>query len=859
MLSKSRRRPAALRVPPQVGSLEPRRLFATVDLASQETVTTAIPNVLSTDTAMQSIPIASHITDPNVPGTLATFETSKGNILVALTDQATPLTVANFLSYVNSGAYDDTIFHRSAFFDGTNQLGTGGSAADPANIIQGGGYTLTDGALTHITTNAAVADEFSTETFGDVEGTLALANTGSADTGTSEFFFNNTDNTSLFDTTLSYTDFGHVLGGMDVVTAISSLPTTAIGNTSDFPDVPIQGLTAAQIANDATIGSSNLVYLYGVVAQAGNTYTVTSSDPSLVNPSIANGDVTFKYATAATGTAEVTVTATNAYDGTTASDTFAVTVAPTSSTTTGPVAAADTAANVVTGVATPVNPLVNDTDATAALDPATLTVVTQPAHGTATVDGATGNIVYTATAGFTGTDTLTYAVSDADGYASAATTVTLDVVATPLSIGIGAGQKLTSIAFTQPDGVKGHLGLSGGSAVVTFTAGNVTSAVHAGVETVTGATIANVVVTNGKAAAPSLTIGSTGKGTATLGGLTDAGGLSALDAPTTTLTGALSVAGLKRLTLAAASHATAVIGATEGATVVSLPTATDTSLAAGVVTSLTSRNWVVDDGGSYQLYVSSIGKLTVTGAFADTLAVTSTTGYAITSANVNKPSAAWEVEGEVRQTTVTAPTATWAMTDDSLLQNLTVRGDLLGTVTAAGITDMTVTGNMTGATVSTDSLFNAADVQLVHLSVAGTMTDSTVSTAGNLGTVTAESMTGSHVYAGYTTATGLPTTADDLSAEATIQNVTLRAPKATFANSDIAAYVVDHVTLGHVTASNGGTAFGVSAHTLSALSATLDPGGSLVLGKAQTKSATVLAAYLTGKKIALSDFAIDLY
>jgi peptidyl-prolyl cis-trans isomerase A (cyclophilin A) len=871
--------------------LEPRLMFA-VDpstLASQETVLSAIPNVLAevSSPASQSVTLSTYIQDPNVPGTIATIQTSKGNIVVALTDEATPISVANFLSYVNSGAYDSTVYHRTVNFAQTTAAQeanpdageVGGSMAHPADVVQGGGYTVVGSGLVHIATSAPILnDETGTGALSNVAGTIAFGNTGAANSATSEFFFNNTDNSSSFDG--RYTVFGHVLSGMNVISTIAELPTsdqisaTISGQTSKLPDVPIAGLTAAQIADNVPIGTSNLVYTYGITASPGTTYTATSSDPSLVVPTVKDGVLSFTYGASKTGTAIISVTATNNYDGTTANTSFAVTVPPATSTTTGPVAAAADALTAVaastdsTGktVTTPANlyPLANDTDATAALNPTTLYVVTAPTHGTATI-GSTGQIVYTATTpGYTGSDTFTYAVSDADGYASAATTVTVNVIAAPESITIGTGSKVKSLAFTQPDGTKGRLSLSGGSAVVTFSAGAVTTSTAGGVETVTGAgaTISDVVVTNNKNANPVVTISTIGKGTVTLGGLSDSAGLGQLIAPTTDLTGALAVSGLQRLVLGAADEASIAISG-NGSTVATIGTATNSSLSAGSLTSLTSKAWVVNDGGSHVVSADVIGTLTVPGGFADDLEVTSTSGYGLTTATVGTASGEWLVGGAIRKATLTKPTSGWSLQDDSVIQNLTIAGDLASDVTAAIIEDMTVTGAMDKAVLQTDALFNSATVQLVKLSVAGAITDSTIATVGNIGKITAKSMTASQIYAGANSTIigddALPTSASDLSYEATITSVTLTAGKGTFASSEIAAYTINGVSLGTVTASNGGTGFGLSAHVLASVRATLDPGGSLVLTKAQTKSAAVLSAYLTKQKKSLSDFVIDLY
>lgn len=108
----------------------------------------------------------------------------------------------------------------------------------------------------------------------------------------------------------------------------------------------------------------------------------------------------------------------------------------TANTPAGPVAVAD-AFSVNSGAATPLNVLANDTDGSgAALNANSVTIVSAPGHGSAVVDsaGGTGTITYTSTVGYTGNDTLTYTVTDANGVTSTPGTVTLTVGTTSTGI-----------------------------------------------------------------------------------------------------------------------------------------------------------------------------------------------------------------------------------------------------------------------------------------------------------------------------------------------------------------------------------------------------------------------------------------
>jgi cyclophilin family peptidyl-prolyl cis-trans isomerase len=160
-----------------------------------------------------------------------------GDIVLELYTDKAPITVANFISYVNSGFYNGLIFHRvvSSF------------------MIQGGGY---DPNLVQKTTGLlpAIINESRTG-LSNLRGTVAMARTTLADSATSQFFINDVNNTFLdygypaydnysgrYYTQVGYTAFGKVIAGMSVVDAISILPTSTQNGMSNVPvnDVIIQ-------------------------------------------------------------------------------------------------------------------------------------------------------------------------------------------------------------------------------------------------------------------------------------------------------------------------------------------------------------------------------------------------------------------------------------------------------------------------------------------------------------------------------------------------------------------------------------------------------------------------------------------
>lgn len=156
--------------------------------------------------------------------TIVEMNTSEGVIDIQLYDETAPLTVANFLSYVNSGAYTNSFIHRSL----------------PGFVIQGGGYswdTVNNNGYFSVQTHAPVVNEFGAS---NLRGTIAMAKVaGDPNSATSQWFFNLADNSANLDSQNGgFTVFGQVIGnGMQVVDAIAALPRVNAGG--DFGNLPL--------------------------------------------------------------------------------------------------------------------------------------------------------------------------------------------------------------------------------------------------------------------------------------------------------------------------------------------------------------------------------------------------------------------------------------------------------------------------------------------------------------------------------------------------------------------------------------------------------------------------------------------
>lgn len=161
------------------------------------------------------------------------IETNYGKITVELDDQKAPLSVANFLSYVDSGHYNDTIFHRVI----------------KNFMIQGGNFSA---EMAPKKTAAPIKNE-ADNGLRNLRGTIAMARTGVIDSATSQFFINLKDNEFLDhrDTSIrgyGYAVFGKVTQGMEVVDKIGTSPTHTFRNFSDVPVEPVVILNITRVA-----------------------------------------------------------------------------------------------------------------------------------------------------------------------------------------------------------------------------------------------------------------------------------------------------------------------------------------------------------------------------------------------------------------------------------------------------------------------------------------------------------------------------------------------------------------------------------------------------------------------------------
>jgi cyclophilin family peptidyl-prolyl cis-trans isomerase len=269
---------------------------------------------------VSTIDLRNYFALPNVPGQIAQIDTVRGKFNVELLAADAPKTVANFLNYVNKGAYTRTFFHRSA------KLGDG-----TPFVIQAGGFALPEGSssIGPIAADAPVVNEFKVS---NSRGTLAMAKTAAGpNTATNQWFVNLADNRANLDNQNGgFTVFARVIGtGMTVSDNIAALP---VFNATDpqlpgshpaFDQLP---LTTNALNADTLVLVRSIKVIPVYPAAPGDTavlaFSVASSEPAIVGATISGSFLVLNPGSG--GRATLTVRATDV-NGNAAESVFVVT------------------------------------------------------------------------------------------------------------------------------------------------------------------------------------------------------------------------------------------------------------------------------------------------------------------------------------------------------------------------------------------------------------------------------------------------------------------------------------------------------------------------------------------------------
>jgi len=155
--------------------------------------------------------------------------TSLGEIELELEAEKAPISVENFIGYVESGFYDGTVFHRVI----------------PGFMVQGGGFGE---GLNQKPTEAPIKNE-ADNGLHNVRGTVAMARTQNVNSATSQFFINHRDNDFLDHGSrdFGYAVFAKVVRGMDVVDQIAQVPTGNRAMMQNVPLTPVKIITAKKL------------------------------------------------------------------------------------------------------------------------------------------------------------------------------------------------------------------------------------------------------------------------------------------------------------------------------------------------------------------------------------------------------------------------------------------------------------------------------------------------------------------------------------------------------------------------------------------------------------------------------------
>ena len=190
--------------------------------------------------------------------------TPLGEIRVELYEDK-PVTVANFLAYINAGRYGNSFAHRLA----------------PGFVLQGGGFTLQGNSVTSVPSFGPIVNEYGVgQTRGNILGTIAMAKLGGdPNSATSQWFFNLADNSGNLDAQNGgFTVFGHVVAGLDVLTLFNTtFNQSATGGRGVYNASALLGSTFnAMPLLQGSLAASNLIYTQWSVLSATAYWTGTT-------------------------------------------------------------------------------------------------------------------------------------------------------------------------------------------------------------------------------------------------------------------------------------------------------------------------------------------------------------------------------------------------------------------------------------------------------------------------------------------------------------------------------------------------------------------------------------------------------
>lgn len=293
-----------------------RSFTQTIVRTAAPTVAAALVPVSLTAGSSTTLDLADNFDDADISNSLVRLNTSLGPVNIELLDQQAPQTVANFLNYIEDGKYSDSIFHRSAKLSGGAPF-----------VLQGGGFSFetNPSALAAIPTDPAVQNEPDVVNRSNLRGTVAMAKQGGIpNSATNQFFFNLGNNAAILDgQNGGFTVFARVASPADqaIVDQLAAIATqnqssaAALPSTQQgvFGEIPLRNYTGSSFPTDTTAANYALITAATIVRRTEElTWSVTSnSNPTLVTPSIADNRLTIQAVAGQSGSAILTVRATD--------------------------------------------------------------------------------------------------------------------------------------------------------------------------------------------------------------------------------------------------------------------------------------------------------------------------------------------------------------------------------------------------------------------------------------------------------------------------------------------------------------------------------------------------------------------
>jgi hypothetical protein len=604
------------------------------------------------------------------------------------------------------------------------------------------------------------------------------------------------------------------------ITAPSVFPTGPIAIDDSFNGVPGQPSIVDVLQNDFDDTGTIDPTTVAIVTQPNQGGSV-SVDP-------VNGEVTYTPSGGFVGTETFTYTVSDNHGLTSPAAT--VTFLDTSANLPPPVANNDAASDLLNAPAT-INVAANDMASSPAIVlPSTIQITTQPTNGTATLD-ASGNILYTPTSGFLGTDTLAYTIADSNGKTSNAATVNVSV---GLAVGSAIGDH-RAVKYTDPDGTNALVTLSRGTATLQFVQATASVSANGAVVTVTGPDThlvgASLTGTTAQSVLSIRTLGG-GDGVVDLGDIATPNGdaLGALIAPGANLDENLNLGSVRTLVLRNVSDETVmnlgtaggavpgtiVLGDVDGSTVSSLAPIRVLSVRSwaggGAVSAPSIRTLLSAHDFAASVTATGVGVARVTGALAGGT-------WSLTDATVI-------IAGSV------APA--WSAALSGSLGTFVARAGGLGsTLHAATIGVVSITGDLTGSLLSDTSIRSARITGAIN---GGTIT----ATAGDILALIAGSFDNAVVTAGGVLRTVAATARSGV----------------TFSDTQITAVQIQTAILGTINTQNTKiTGLSATKFTVVNLIANARP---VRLGPSQLDTQQHLADFLTLNQINLGDFEITI-